>query len=357
MRMPDLTPFALFALSAPLAAQDALPPGVWTNTEDAYFAAEEGRERPETAMIEVGADGRWRRIDAFGQPLGEWQAGMILDLSPRPGGGWQIGGSELRRARPFDCWISVRKFAGKPDGSADWTFDANLRTFDQGGRIRLPGNGAAPDVTIRLRNVTWAKGSRNKPSLVIYAHRDDPERAESYSWTSPDATLVGLNLRWVQASCSPVQSAETAMPDSASLVAAGESWRMHYESGEWQALRALYEDDASLMTAGQPRIDGGDAIVTYLRRLSDSGASARFRFVPEDAVVDLPYGFVTARYRMDIAFPGRAEPVVAAGRSLLVYKWRDGTWRLWRDMDNLAPDANGETIPSAEPLAISPGAM
>ncbi|MFN3865002.1 MAG: hypothetical protein ACK4RT_12055, partial [Erythrobacter sp.] len=66
----------------------------------------------------------------------------------------------------------------------------------------IPGHGEAPDLSIRLRNVTWAKGSRNKPSLVLYVHKDDPERAESYSWASPDASLVGINLRWVQASCS-----------------------------------------------------------------------------------------------------------------------------------------------------------
>ncbi len=67
----------------------------------------------------------------------------------------------------------------------------------------MPGNGEAPDMTLRMRNVTWARGSRNTPSLVIYLHRDDPDRAETYSWASPDATLVGINARWAQASCSP----------------------------------------------------------------------------------------------------------------------------------------------------------
>lgn len=195
---------AVFLLAAPVAAaaQGTLPAGIWTNTEDAYFAEEEGREKPAAVMIEVGADGRWRAIDAFGAAQGEWQAGAIPGLSARAdGSGWQIGASEIRRARPFSCWVSVRKFAAKPDGTPDWTFAGNLTSFDQGGRITIPGNGEAPDLTIRLRNVTWAKGSRNKPSLVLYVHKDDPERAESYSWASPDATLVGINLRWMQGSC------------------------------------------------------------------------------------------------------------------------------------------------------------
>ncbi len=206
MTLPRILAAAcLLGASTALHAQDRLPAGIWTNTEDAYFAEEEGRSQPDPVMLEVGADGRWRRIDAFGASQEDWREDAIPGLVRREGGaGWEIAGSELRRAHGFTCWISVRKFAAKPDGSPDWTFAGNLATFDQGGRIAVPGAGEAPDLSIRLRNVTWAKGSRNKPSLVLYVHRDDPERAESYSWASPDADLVGINLRWMQGSCSRV---------------------------------------------------------------------------------------------------------------------------------------------------------
>ena len=197
---------SLLALPASAAGPDAPSPGIWTNTEDEYFAEEEGRDKPQWIGLEIAEDGRWRTIDAFRQPLTDWQSGRVADVSPRDGGGWNWRGSELRKAREFYCWVSVRKFAGKPDGGEDWTFQRNLANFDQGGRLSIAGNGEAPDVTIRLRRVTWAKGSRNKPSLVIYVHKDDPLRAESYSWTSPDATMVGINLRWMQASCSRTTS-------------------------------------------------------------------------------------------------------------------------------------------------------
>lgn len=197
-----MTALAL-ALSPPLLAQEVPEHGIWTNTEDAYFAEEEGRDIPEWISIEVSADKRWRRMDPFGHPLEEWQTGPIAGLAYSAENGWSLDGSELRKARVFSCWVSVRKFADKPDGSADWSFTRGLSTHDQGGRIAVSGNGEAPDVLIRLRNVTWAKGSSNKPSLVLYVHRNDPERAESYGWASPDASLIGINLRWVQASCSP----------------------------------------------------------------------------------------------------------------------------------------------------------
>jgi hypothetical protein len=206
IRLSKPLALVLSLMAVPALADTSLPAGIWTNTEDVYFAEEEGREKADWVGFEVEASGRWRPIDAFGNAVGEWSDEPIPALSRREGGGWQIGASELRLARAMSCWVSVRKFAGKPSGDADWTFSRGLKIFDQGGRVFVPGNGEAPDVTIRVRNVTWAKGSRNKPSLVLYMHKDDPVRAESYSWASPDASLIGINLRWVQASCSREQS-------------------------------------------------------------------------------------------------------------------------------------------------------
>ena len=207
MQFRRLAIAALLATSPfPALAHKVPPPGIWTNTEDEYFADEEGREKPDWVAIEVGDDGNWRRIDAFGSGISDWSDTEIPGLTFNTADGWQLGGSELRRARPFFCWVSVRKFTAKPDGTEDWTFVRNLANFDQGGRIKVPGEGIAPDVTIRLRNVTWARGSRNKPSLVLYVHKQDPIRAESYSWAAPQSTMIGINLRWVQASCSRTPS-------------------------------------------------------------------------------------------------------------------------------------------------------
>ncbi|NBC88429.1 MAG: hypothetical protein GVX90_02840 [Alphaproteobacteria bacterium] len=191
---------ALFA-AAPAIAEDRLAPGIWTNTEDTYFAEGEGRERAPDRLFEVADDGRWRALDAFAQPQGEWAGGPIPGLTARAVGGWQLKGSEIRRLRRFTCKLSVRRFAGKPDDRADWTFARGLKLFDQGGRVLVSGNGAAPDITLGMRDVTWPKGIRNRPGLVLYVHRDDSERAESYVWASPDAGFVGINLRRVQGNC------------------------------------------------------------------------------------------------------------------------------------------------------------
>lgn len=332
--------FCAMLLASPALAEDRLEPGIWTNAEDAYFAGEEGRPQPRDMAFEIAQDGHWRAIDAFGEPSGEWRKDEIPGLAPREdGSGWQVDDSEIRKARRFSCWVSVRKFAGKPDGSGDWSFTRGLETFDQGGRVLVRGNGEAPDVTFRLRNVTWAAGSRNRPSLVLYVHKQDPVRAESYSWASPDADLVGINLRWVQGSCGLVAEGPQGDP-VAELAQAGARWRALYEAGDWDGLRDLYADDAVLMTHGQEKIEGADAIVAFLQRIPDAGGSVAFDFANEEVVASESEdeGYVTAKYRMTITFPGR-EPVVVAGRSFLVYKWNGERWKLWRDIDNLAPDA------------------
>ncbi len=129
----------------------------------------------------------------------------------------------------------------------------------------------------------------------------------------------------------------------AQLAEAGELWRRAYMARDWVALRALYTDDAVLMTQGNEKIEGADAIVTFLQRLPNAGADVTFAFKNEEVVLEGDWGpddkgFVTAKYRMDILFPGR-QPTLVAGRSFLVYKWQDDGWKLWRDIDNLAPDA------------------
>ena len=100
-----------------------------------------------------------------------------------------------RKARQFECWMT----ATQRDG--DSTFRRGLTVHDQGGMIWLKTEEDAPQqVGIKLRNVRWPYG-RNRPSLVLYAHKPDQDSAVSYAWADPSAQRIGINLRWMQASC------------------------------------------------------------------------------------------------------------------------------------------------------------
>lgn len=111
--------------------------------------------------------------------------------------------SLLRRARPVTCWSAIPKEAKKPDGSTDWFFARDVKIHDQGGRAMVGKDqpGVKP-VVIRMRNVVWPAGNSNRPSLVLYVHKpDEPDTAISYVWADPEAARIGINLRWMQASC------------------------------------------------------------------------------------------------------------------------------------------------------------
>jgi len=151
-------------------------------------------------------------------------------------------------------------------------------------------------------------------------------------------SLAVIALTLGGATPTPALAQPSAAATSEGLVDAGERWRQLYEAGDWDTLRTLYTDDAVLMSQGQPKIEGADAILAFLKRLSEQGATVTFQFAPEQAVIENGLGFMIAKYRMDVAFAG-GEAATVAGRSMLVYKWQDDGWKIWRDIDNFAPDA------------------
>lgn len=191
-----------------------IAPGLYTNEEQVYFEAEAGRTPPPWVGVRIIGTAyaqRIEQIDEFGDPVpgpvagGRLSPGAVAGtISFTTAGGRQL---HLRRARPFTCWVSVRRDADRAAGQADWSFDRSLALHDQGGRVLVTPEGAPP-VVIRMRNVVWPPPSTNRPSLVLYVHRpESPDRAESYSWADPDARMIGINLRWVQASCTRTETA------------------------------------------------------------------------------------------------------------------------------------------------------
>lgn len=183
-------------------APAAVPPGIYTNEEQAYFTRAPGQPAPKWMGLRVDG-GMATPIDAFGQPTGP--------AIPTPGTFESdtltlSNGTKLQRARPATCWVAILRDKPKPDGSEDWYFKAGLKLHDVGGRARAGGDGVRA-LTLRMRNVVFPSGP-NRPSLVLYVHESDPDRATAYSWADRGASRVGLNLRWMQASCTIDGAAE-----------------------------------------------------------------------------------------------------------------------------------------------------
>ncbi|MEL6691809.1 MAG: hypothetical protein AAFQ12_02090 [Pseudomonadota bacterium] len=112
--------------------------------------------------------------------------------------------ARLRRARPFECWTAILRGASHGDsgeGMRDWDFRRGVKLHDQGGEAELVTDEETPRrVRLRLRNVDWPYGI-NRPSLTLYIMEGDSDRAVSYAWNEGNAERIGINLRWLQASC------------------------------------------------------------------------------------------------------------------------------------------------------------
>ena len=112
--------------------------------------------------------------------------------------------SKLRRIRPFECWASVLRGAKHGDSGAgqdSWYFTRDIWLHDQGGEAVIRTDEApAREIRLKLRRVEWPYGT-NRPSLTLYVHEGANERAVSYAWGEYDAERLGINLRWIQVSC------------------------------------------------------------------------------------------------------------------------------------------------------------
>ena len=112
--------------------------------------------------------------------------------------------ARLRRARPFECWTAILRGASHGDSGEDmndWDFRRDVKLHDQGGVAELITDEAVPRrIRLKLRNVDWPYGT-NRPSLTLYVMEGDNDRAVSYTWNEGGAERIGLNLRWLQASC------------------------------------------------------------------------------------------------------------------------------------------------------------
>lgn len=112
--------------------------------------------------------------------------------------------ARMRRARPFECWTAILRGAEHGDsgeGMNDWDFRRGVKLHDQGGVAELLTDEDPPRrIRLKLRDVDWPYGT-NRPSLTMYVHEGDSDRAVSYTWTEAGADRIGINLRWIQASC------------------------------------------------------------------------------------------------------------------------------------------------------------
>ena len=112
---------------------------------------------------------------------------------------------KLHRARQFTCYADIPGVGGGRD--IPYTRYDNLSLHDQGAETWFVDEDGR-NLGLRLFNVDWPinnyDGYFTRDSLVIYVIEkldDGSIKEHGYAFTLPEANRIGINLKWLLASC------------------------------------------------------------------------------------------------------------------------------------------------------------
>jgi len=112
---------------------------------------------------------------------------------------------KLHRARQFTCYADIPGVGGGRD--IPYTRYDNLSLHDQGAETWFVDKDGR-NLGLRLFNVDWPinnyDGYFTRDSLVIYVIEkldDGSTKEHGYAFTQPEANRIGINLKWLLASC------------------------------------------------------------------------------------------------------------------------------------------------------------
>ena len=112
---------------------------------------------------------------------------------------------KLHRARQFTCYADIPGVGGGRD--IPYTRYDNLNLHDQGAETWFVDKDGR-NLGLRLFNVDWPinnyDGYFTRDSLVIYVIEkldDGSTKEHGYAFTLPEANRIGINLKWLLASC------------------------------------------------------------------------------------------------------------------------------------------------------------
>ena len=121
------------------------------------------------------------------------------------------------------------------------------------------------------------------------------------------------------------------------IAAEGGKWASFYEQEDLEGLMTLYVDDAIVALHGQPALFGIDAIREYFStRMGKAESVFELDYELRETHGDVAY--IISKYWLKATDKRTGQVYKDAGRSLLVYKKRDGQWKIAADIDQSTPD-------------------
>lgn len=137
---------------------------------------------------------------------------------------------KLTRAKNFECWAAFKTQKVQDNGEPHWDFFSKLIIHNQGDVAKFSTTDKEPNYYfIRLKETVFPAGKRpDVIEMFIHENTENKENTEkskqvnskditqttpllvaketntqalAYTWANADATRLGINLRWMQASC------------------------------------------------------------------------------------------------------------------------------------------------------------
>ena len=158
----------------------------------------------------------------------------------------------------------------------------------------------------------------------------------------PSLVLLGIAaLAACAPSTPPGQASATATADEAAIRAAADAWNTAYNAGDVDKIVALYTEDAVMMPPDAPAASGPAAIREFLAKDVAEAKAAGISVKDDGGTVGLTaeYGWHAGRFSASDA----ARKTVSAGKYVELWRKKDGTWRMFRDI------WNNDAAPPAEP--------
>lgn len=122
--------------------------------------------------------------------------------------------------------------------------------------------------------------------------------------------------------------------DLAAIKKIASDWNAGWDSGNVEALLALYEDNPILMPQGQPAIIGKDAIrLLYRSVFKDFIIKGKGKVVEVEVSGNL--GYFWSSYSLTATPKASGDTITSKGKSLFIVKRQDdNSWKIARLIDN-----------------------
>jgi uncharacterized protein (TIGR02246 family) len=148
------------------------------------------------------------------------------------------------------------------------------------------------------------------------------------------STLVSLLLFAFTTACTQAPPPDTHDADVQSLKATDAAWSKAMAAKDFEKSMSYYADDASLLMANAPAINGKDAIrAAFKPMFDDPNFALTFQGSRIEVAKSGDLGYTQGAYTLTITEPRTKKPVTDKGKYLTAYKKQaDGTWKGVADM-------------------------